>query len=192
MQPSLRYFGLGLFVALCFVIAMVFDSPTSVILLVLLALLAIGLSFGSSRRARWTAAQRGMAQPAVDIEGLRRIDALVLIAAAMEPKAGRISWFKRVFYLRRFRVRSVLKRLEARGFIVPGSTVKRGHIYSAVTPAGEQAARVAAIVFELEDFAGPVWTARRRLASCAYPRIDTTCTDSEIFVDATTPFCRPC
>lgn len=52
MPPPLRYFGLALFVALCFVVAAVFDSPTSVILLVLLALLALGLSFGSSRRAR--------------------------------------------------------------------------------------------------------------------------------------------
>lgn len=52
MQSPLRYFGLPLYVVLCFVIATVADAPTSVILLVLLSLLALGLSVGASRRAR--------------------------------------------------------------------------------------------------------------------------------------------
>jgi len=51
VQGPARYVVLALFVVLCVVIAIVFDSPTSVILLVLLALLALGFSFGSGRRA---------------------------------------------------------------------------------------------------------------------------------------------
>jgi len=49
MQRPAQYLGVALFVALCVVIAMVFDSPTSVFLLVGLALVALGLSYSMSR-----------------------------------------------------------------------------------------------------------------------------------------------
>jgi len=52
MLGSLHYAGLALFVALCVVIAVVFDSPTSVFLLVALSLAAFGLSYSLSRKPR--------------------------------------------------------------------------------------------------------------------------------------------
>ena len=45
MQRPAQYLGVALFVALC----VVFDSPTSVFLLVGLALVALGLSYSMSR-----------------------------------------------------------------------------------------------------------------------------------------------
>ena len=48
MQP-IHYFGVALCVALMVLIAVVFDSPTSVFLLVGLAVLALGGSYGMSR-----------------------------------------------------------------------------------------------------------------------------------------------
>ena len=98
-----------------------------------------------------------MASPGADLHGLRRLDAVVLIAAALGPdKTRSLGWFKRVFLLRRYRVRSALMRLEARAYIERGWTLEGSHIRCTVTAAGERAARAAAVMLELEDFSGPI------------------------------------
>ena len=51
-MPPISYLGAVLCVALMVLIAVVFDSPTSVLLLVGLALLALGVSYGMSRSRR--------------------------------------------------------------------------------------------------------------------------------------------
>jgi len=48
MQP-VHYLGIAVFIALIVLIAIVFDSPTSVFLLVGLSLVALGLSYSMSR-----------------------------------------------------------------------------------------------------------------------------------------------
>lgn len=52
MMGSLHYAGLALFVAVCVVIVIVFDSPTSVFLVLGLSLALFGLSGALARKSR--------------------------------------------------------------------------------------------------------------------------------------------
>lgn len=95
----------------------------------------------------------------VDLEGLRRKDAAVLIAAAVtrdDKPPSRL--LMRVYILRRWRVRSSLRRLEERGLIEPGWAVRTFRLRpmtAAPTAEGRKVARAAAVTFELEGFTGP-------------------------------------
>jgi hypothetical protein len=95
----------------------------------------------------------------VDLEGLRRRDAIVLIAMLARgdrPPAGLI---RGAYLILRFRVRGALQRLEERGLVEPGWTVRLTRrprpARAKATPEGLRVARAAAVVLELEDFAGP-------------------------------------
>ncbi len=95
----------------------------------------------------------------VELEGLKRRDAVVLIVLATHPEDNRpFGVFRRAFYLRRWGIRGALTRLEARGLIEPGwsvATTRRWPVAAKPTTQGRRVARAAAVILELEDFAGP-------------------------------------
>jgi len=94
-----------------------------------------------------------------DLRGLRRRDAVLLIAAAVTPEDVRpFGWFRRLYYLRRWGVRKALGRLVERGLVEPGWSVRPLHTWpvrASVTDEGRRVARAAAVTLELEEFAGP-------------------------------------
>jgi hypothetical protein len=96
---------------------------------------------------------------AVELEGLRRLDAAVLIAVISRGEKRPLGLLRRTYVVLRYRVRGALRRLEDRGLIEPGWSLKLSRPQAArvkATPEGVRAARAAAVVFELEAFAGPV------------------------------------
>jgi hypothetical protein len=96
----------------------------------------------------------------VELEGLRRRDAVVLIAMVdrRDKRARSLPW--RAYAVLRYRIRGALRRLEQRGLVEPGWTVKLTRrprpVRARPTPEGLRVARAAAVVLELESFAGPV------------------------------------
>lgn len=89
------------------------------------------------------------------LNGLRRRDAAVLVGIDYRPDdTRRLRWFQRAVLMRVFRLRSSLRRLEVRGLVEPGWIVKRNRTRAEPTPAGKRAARAAAVMLELERFAG--------------------------------------
>ena len=96
----------------------------------------------------------------VELEGLRRRDAVVLIAMIdpSEKQPRGLLW--RAYVVLRWRIRGALRRLEQRGLVEPGWTVRLTRrprpVRARPTPEGLRVARAAAVVLELETFAGPV------------------------------------
>jgi hypothetical protein len=94
------------------------------------------------------------------LEGLRRRDAIVLIAMLdrREKRPRGLLW--RAYALMRYRIRGALRRLEQRGLVEPGWSVQLTRqpqpARARPTPEGLRVARAAAVVLELESFAGPV------------------------------------
>jgi len=99
---------------------------------------------------------------AVQLEGLRRRDAAILIVLVMlskdRPPRRRGHRLRRAlqrwYFLRRWGVRKALMRLEERGLIEPGWVEPRWvaprPIKAKVTPEGVRVARAAAVTLELE------------------------------------------
>lgn len=99
--------------------------------------------------------------PGVELEGLRRLDAVVLLAVAMRNETEPLGLLRRTYVVLRYRVRAALRRLEQRGLIEPGWTVKLADprpVRATATREGLRTARAAAVVLELEAFGGPVDT----------------------------------
>jgi hypothetical protein len=98
--------------------------------------------------------------PSPNIEGLKRRDALLLLAIVMrtkrQPARGirRARAFARLYVQMRFSVRRRAQRLEERGFLEPGWSFAWRSARATVTPLGRRAATVAAMMFELEAFDG--------------------------------------
>lgn len=93
----------------------------------------------------------------VDLEGLRRKDAVILVALVLresEPPRPPSSRWKRVWFVVRWRLRRRLRRLEKRGLIEPGWRVDpfgSPSFMSKVTPQGVITAQAALITLGLED-----------------------------------------
>ncbi len=100
-----------------------------------------------------------MLMAGVDLVGLKRRDAVVLIAVAMQPHQARpFGLVRRLVFLRRWGIRKVLVRLEERGLIEAGWSVhafRSRPVRASVTGEGRRVARAAAVTLELEEFAGP-------------------------------------
>jgi len=95
----------------------------------------------------------------VGLEGLRRLDAALLIAVVARSDEGPLGLLRRTYVVLRYRVRGALRRLEDRGLIEAGWSVALSRARPAqakATPEGVRTARAAAVVLELESFAGPV------------------------------------
>jgi hypothetical protein len=100
-----------------------------------------------------------MRDEGVELQGLRRLDAAVLIAVCMPHERRPLSLLARIYVVLRYRVRGALRRLEQRRLIEPGWSLKLSRPFPAQakpTPEGERTARAAAVVLELESFTGPV------------------------------------
>lgn len=93
-----------------------------------------------------------------ELEGLRRRDAVVLMAICAKPDdSPPLGWLAYTFVIRRWGVRGALKRLEARGLVKPGWRLgarRSSSIRPTATPEGRRVARAAAVMLELESFAG--------------------------------------
>lgn len=93
----------------------------------------------------------------VELEGLRRLDAIVLIALTMRGEKRPLGLLRRTYVVLRYRVRGALRRLEHRGLVEPGWSVNLSRSLPAQakpTPEGVRVARAAAVGLELEGFAG--------------------------------------
>jgi hypothetical protein len=95
-----------------------------------------------------------------NLEGLRRRDALLLIALATAnpnptraPTLRRLWKLTRLYAILRFQVVRRARRLEARGFVEPGwSFWSPPAKLPTVTPLGERVAILALAMLELEEF----------------------------------------
>jgi hypothetical protein len=96
----------------------------------------------------------------VELEGLRRRDAVVLIAMVDRRERRSRNLLRQAYAVLRYRIRGALRRLEQRGLVEPGWTVRLTRrprpVRARPTPEGLRVARAAAVVLELETFAGPV------------------------------------
>ena len=97
----------------------------------------------------------------VDPEGLRRKDALILVALLVRQReresdspGPRAPFWRRALFTTRWRLRGRLRRLERRGLIEPGwrlSLFRHRNNHFEVTPLGVRTAKAAVVTLGLEE-----------------------------------------